>query len=230
MQMQQALARGTPAPSIGPGEVALYGFWALLVSAGLLQNLLLDADQSRIWLLDLDVERSVYTWFSQLLLAATAVLLANVGLSVVRADRFMGIGFLVLATLVGLMSLDEALSLHEKVGEVLSGSVEAGGYGGFIWVLPAAGLVLVALIAFIPFLRRLDGGVRRMLLLAAALFFAGALGLELVGAQLFAGSGGDVTSAAYRFAVVIEEALEGLGVLVAISALLRLRRKLGVTL
>lgn len=214
----------------GGGYPVLVAIWAALIGAAMVQNLLVTNDQNRIWLLDVDVERSLYTWFSQGLLIGAAVLLGNIGLAYRDGRRDLALPFLVLSALVFAMSADEALSLHEMLSEHLRAALNADGWLTFVWVLPAAALCLLLLIAFLPFLRHLEARTRNLLLLAAAVFVGGALGTELIGGKLMADAGGATTGLAYRVTAVIEEGLEGLGVLILIAALLDYRRRHGIVL
>jgi hypothetical protein len=201
------------------GVGALLLIWAVLIGAALVQHGLGWDDGKRIWLLDLDVERSVYTWFSQLLLAGAGLLLLDNGARVYPRERLVGAQWLLLGLVFFALSADEALSLHELLSAPVGSALGTSGFLTFAWVLPLAALCLLGFIAFIPFLRALPGRVRATMLLAAALYLGGAIGMELIGGKLYADAQGDVTTATYRLAAIIEEALEGLGILVFIYSI-----------
>lgn len=198
--------------------------WFALLAANMLQDLVVSDPSQKIWLLDVDVERSIYTWFSQLLLAGVAVLLLDTGARMVRARPFVGGQWLILAALFLLLSIDEALSLHEMLSERLKSSLQTSGYFAFAWVLPALALCAVGLLAAIPFLRRLPPRVARLMLTAGLVFVGGAVGMEMIGGRIAEAAGGDVTVLAYRLEVAAEEGLEGLGVLIFLYGHLLYRR------
>jgi hypothetical protein len=197
---------------------------ASLISANLVQDFVVDYGASRIWLLDVDVERSLYTWFSQLLLALVALLLFDTGAKMRHENRFVGGQWLFLSGLFVLLSIDEALSLHEIASERLSSAVPTSGVLMFAWVIPAGAVCLLGLAATTPFLLRLPARVRTLMLLSAALFLGGALGMEMVGGKVLSDFGGDTSALPYRWSVAVEEGLEGLGVLVFLYSHLLYRR------
>ncbi len=205
-------------PVVRPILVPLL-IWAVLIGAAVVQHGLGLDGEDRIWLLDLDVERSVYTWFSQLLLAGAGLMLLDTGARVYRRERLIGAQWTLLGVVFFGLSADEALSVHELLSAPVGSSLGTSGFLTFAWVLPVAALCLLGLVAFIPFLRALPGRARATMLLAAALFIGGAIGMELIGGKLYSDATGDVTAASYRLAAIIEEALEGLGVLVFIHSI-----------
>jgi hypothetical protein len=209
------------APGVLPYLLLL---WAVLICANLLQDISMVGGDSRIWLLDVDVERSLYTWYSQLLLAGVAVLLLDTGAKMFRVDRLMGVQWLGLSAIFGLLSADEALSLHELASQKLHGVLDTSGVLAFAWVIPAAAICAVGMVAAIPFLRRLPTRVRGLMLLSAALFLGGAIGMEMVGGKILSDNGENVSALAYRLSVALEEGLEGLGVLVFLYSHLIYRR------
>lgn len=199
--------------------------WAVLISANLLQDISAPSADARIWLFDVDVERSLYTWYSQLLLAGVATLLLDTGAKMLRGAGFMASQWLILAVIFGLLSADEALSLHELASERLNGALATSGFLMFAWVIPAGVICLVGLAAATPFLLRLPSRVRTLMIASAALFLGGAIGMEMVGARILSGNGEDVTVLSYRLAVAVEEGLEGLGVLLFLYSHLLYRRE-----
>ena len=210
----------------GKSMAFLLVVWAALIGANLVQDLSGAQGDARIWLLDVDVERSLYTWFSQLMLAGAAVLLLDTGNRVLPRDRLTGRYLIFLGCVFILLSIDEALALHELLSSRVKGVVGvASPYLMFAWVIPAGVLCLVGLAASVPFLRRLPVRVRTLMLLSAALFLGGAIGMEMVGGKIFHDHGEDVTVLPYRLAVAVEEGLEGLGVLLFIYSILLYRRE-----
>lgn len=194
--------------------------WFLLWLGSVLQDLaiVLSGTEEKIWLLDVDSEESLYTWFSTILLCVAALLALVLASSGKDTLQWRAIGLLFLA-----MSVDEMLSLHEKLSHPLSASLDVTGPFFFAWVIPAMAFVFLLAILFLPFVFRLPRGIAAMVITSAVLFVSGALGLEMAAGAFL--SGEDNLTAAlettrYRMLTNLEEGLEGLGVLVFISALL----------
>ncbi|MER8923843.1 hypothetical protein [Mesorhizobium sp. M0802] len=75
-----------------------------------------------------------------------------------------------------------------------------------IWAAPAGIISLLGLAAFIPFLRSLPLRLTVLMLLSAALFLGGAVGLQMVGGKIAEAEGTEVFW--YRVETNLEEALE----------------------
>jgi hypothetical protein len=146
-----------------------------------------------------------------LLLLTTAAARHARGAPFVAHWRVLGIIFL-------LLSADEAMSLHEQLGDWVQGRLETGGPFLWAWVIPY-GLVMVALaVVYLPWLRTLPVATRRRVVVAGVLFVGGALGLEMVQAAIVDGrerGGGPVSVLA-----VIEEGAELVGAILFLDALL----------
>lgn len=204
---------------------ALFAVWAVLIGAALLQDLAGWQGDARIWVLDVDTEDSFYTWFSQLMLAAAAVLLWDTGRKTAAASGGFGAHWMTLGGFFMLLSVDEALSFHERLSSPVRSALDTSGFLTFAWVIPAGLLCLVGFMALVPFLRQLPARVRALMILSAVMFLGGALGMELVGGWLFGDNDEALTTLSYRLAVVIEEGLEGLGVLVFLYSIMLYRRE-----
>lgn len=201
---------------------------ALVLCASLAQDMILyraaEPDlSSKIWLLDVDVEKSVMTWISVLALFMAAFLLFQVGNdATARGSAFRWHWYLLGAIFV-VLSLDDFASFHEKVSEILGERVGGSGLTYFAWALPAGVLSLAGLLAFVPFLRSLPPAIAGMFIASAGLFLGGAVGMEMIGGMIAEADG--VTSLRYRIATNVEEGLEIIGVLLFLYALLRLREQ-----
>ena len=123
-----------------------------------------------------------------------------------------------LAAIFVVLSLDEMASLHERAGSRLRDAYDLTGYLSFSWVIPGAVFVLLVALAYVPFLLRLPRGTAALMVLAGAVFVAGAIGIEILGAGHDAALGRD---AGFRYLVVIEETLELAGQALFAWALLR---------
>ena len=174
---------------------------------------------NRIWLLDVDFEQGLFTWMSVLSLYTAGVILLLIGASPAHGTLrergpWLLLGFMFLA-----LSADDHVGIHEKLSALLSRTTGGGsGLFYFAWAAPAGLLCLAGLLWFLPFLSRLPRRVFALMLLSAALFLGGAVGLEMVAGAAAEASG--VFSAPYRIVTNIEEACELFGVLLFIHALL----------
>lgn len=206
------------------GLVIVCTLWAVLLSGSVFQDMIGLNAEARVWLLDVDTERSFYTWFSQMILALTGLLLADTGIKSLSRNRHAAFPFLMLGGIFFLLSADEGLSFHEVL------SARMGGAGGlhFAWVIPGAILCLTGLAALMPFLRSLGPKVMGMMLAAAAVFLSGALGMEAIGGEVLFANDGDILARPYRLLVNIEEGAEGLGVILFLFALVRHREEAGL--
>jgi len=123
----------------------------------------------------------------------------------------------ILATIFVYFSFDEVASVHEKIGEVVARLHSFSGVLTFAWVVVAGPVLVLGVLAFVPFLRRLPAPAGRRLFMAGVVFVAGAFGCELVGGYLYSTGG---RSFWYWVEVFAEEALEMSGLVLAIGAIL----------
>lgn len=209
-----------------PVLTALLGIWAILILASLVQNLSGVDDDSRIWLLEVDYEASVYTWFSELLLAGAGALMFLIGRDRPSKGHWVNVQWLLLAGLAFFVSLDESVSLHEKLVEPLRAALNTSGAFYFAWIIPYGLACILGLLAAIPFLRSLPRRTMGLFVLAVATFLAGAIGCEMIGGALKENEYALAGQTAYHIAATVEEGLEGLGVLIVIYALVTYREGL----
>lgn len=203
--------------------VIVAGFSFLLLCASVLQDVLfVGRDKtSKIWMLDVDVEQSIFTWVSVLAFFFAAQLLFWIGREkFATGDRFRW-HWCFLAAVFLMLSLDEFSSLHEKVSAVLARQFDNTGVFYFAWAAPAGVLSLLGLAAFIPFIRSFPPRHGRLLLLSALIFLFGAVGMEMIGGAIAESYG--LGSMSYRLATTVEEGAELAGVLLFIYVLFEYR-------
>ncbi|MGH8189623.1 MAG: hypothetical protein ACREUC_23915 [Steroidobacteraceae bacterium] len=164
-------------------------------------------------------EANVPAFFSALALTVAAVLAGLIAraerLDPKRAGRWLAICALLL-----FMAFDEAASIHElfdHIGARLSND----GIFYYAWVIPYGLLAMAVSVTFFMFWRRLPARTRSGLAAAAAVYCAGALGMELLQSALVAQAG----EAAYKTLrmnvyITMEEGVEMLGVALLIRTLL----------
>src|SRR5829696_7788647 len=145
---------------------------------------------------DVGEERSIPTWFESIQFLLCSILLAVIAVAKKqRSDRY-SLHWSVLSIILLLLSLDEVASIHEAIGQQserllhnTTGFTPSGAISVF-WVVPGAIFVFIVLLAYLRFLADLPQSTRRLFLFAGALFVLGALGLEMLSAQVSSSSEG----------------------------------------
>ena len=159
-------------------------------------------------------EGNVPTWYASAALLFAAILALVVARHTDTVDRQKW-------TLIGLllvfMSLDESAVIHEMMIVPLRHAFDPGGLLFYAWILPAAVLAALVALYLLPFVWRLAKPVRLRLMAGGLLFVSGALGVEAVTGLIDDLHG---RNRLYYLLTVVEEGLEKLGVLLAISAFL----------
>ena len=145
---------------------------------------------------DVGEERSIPTWFESMQFLLCSILLAVIGVAKKRRSDRYSLHWSFLAIIFLLLSLDEVASIHEAIGQQserllhnTTGFTPRGPIK-FFWVVPGAIFVLIVLVAYLRFLANLPQTTRRMFLFAGALFVLGALGFEMLSAQVSSSSEG----------------------------------------
>lgn len=201
--------------------------FALLWSASFFQDVMLygmqpfDAER-KVWILDVDVERSFYTWLSTVSLFSAALLLLALGDRTERRNRVLRWGWTSLAAVFLFLSLDESKSIHEELSKIMNVALD--GHSGlfyFAWVIPAMVVVAIGFVVYIPFFRALPASTRNWMFVSAGLFLSGAIGMEMLGGRTAELEGVQVLT--YRIFVNIEEGLEATGILLFLRVLLSAR-------
>lgn len=179
----------------------------------------------------LQSERSIPTWYSIALITFNIVLL-SVNATVCRQTRSGPV--LPWVALVGLfvfLSIDEMLSLHERIGSAIGTRFHIGGDGaGFLtfpWVIAGVIFTVAVGVSFIGFLRSLPPRTARLFLLAGGIYVGGALVMEIVEAGTVSEAG---MGALYYIEVLIEETMEMAGQALFAFALLDLLARSRITL
>lgn len=165
----------------------------------------------------LSAEGNVPTWFASSLLLVCAITAGAIARDTAPGApgrrHWWGI-----ALALGWVSLDEVAGLHEHLG----GHLHTTGLLFFDWVIWAALIVGVLAILYLPFLRRLPSPTRGRLIVAAIVFVAGGLVMELPLGWWADRSG--IESLGYAVLDWVEETLELVGSSLALVALTAHRR------
>ena len=188
----------------------LIAVMAVIVAAGVLVEVLrplyeLKTKSGVVPLLSLSYEQNVPTFYSAMLLLGCSLLLALIaagarqnGERFVRSWWVLSAGFLYIA-------VDEVLEFHEQ----LSTLYKLEGALFFSWIIPAAVVVVLLGVAYIPFLRALPRRIALRFLLAGTIYVGGAVVMELPLGHWTAQHGTD--NLGYGLIDALEEALEMLG-------------------
>jgi hypothetical protein len=146
-------------------------------------------------LFDVGEERSIPTWFESMQFMLCSVLLAVVAVYKRQRSERYRLHWGVLSLILLYMSLDEVATIHETMGAELQRLLHyltgftPGGAISYFWVVPGALFVLVVGLAYLRFLFDLPRDTRRWFVFAGAVFLLGALGLEMLSAQVASSSG-----------------------------------------
>ncbi|MGA4837650.1 hypothetical protein [Streptomyces sp. G45] len=168
-------------------------------------------------LVNVDVEANLATWWNSTLLLAVAGMALIAALLSGRGARPGRLSWLGLAAATALLSVDETVSLHERLGEVGKSWKEwaGGSLPTHAWVLPGALLAVAGTVCAVLWARKLPRDLRYGLL--------GALGVYLGGALLTEAFNGWALehghSTVLMLGTLVEEGLEMSGCLVALAFL-----------
>ena len=194
---------------------------AILVGLGLVEQFLQRVPEAKVIatifsVFNLDAENAVPAWYSAMLMAGSAALILVVAAALRDIDPLNSHRWRVLAYIFFFLSIDEAISIHERMTVPLR---EAFGFSGVLyysWVVVAAPLLVGGVHYFFPLVKQLVPQVRRRVIAAGAMYLIGAVGLELAAGYILTNNlGNDI----FAIAFVAEESLEIFGLTLFVSAL-----------
>lgn len=168
---------------------------------------------------NIDAELNVPAWYSTFALLFSSGLLAIIAaVKKQECDRYFS-QWKVLSLIFLFFSIDEALGIHELfIIPSLRKTLNLSAIFYQTWVIIGAVLVGIFVVKYQKFLRHLPEKTRFLFSLAGSFYVGGALGMEMVGGVLTKLYGR--TSVQLAIAIVTEEFLEMVGVLVFIYALM----------
>ncbi|MBX3253468.1 MAG: hypothetical protein KF862_04950 [Chitinophagaceae bacterium] len=169
-----------------------------------------------------DRERNVPSFFNMLLLLVCAILNAYVFL-LYKQKRYAGKYYwLILSVAFFFLAFDESVSIHESLTLILPG-YGIGGKGAFTfaWVIPYGIAAVLLFIVFLKFLWTLPVRTRLGFMLSGAVFVMGAVGVEMIAAQLYNSNGGDTGTLGFALISTLEETLEMGGLILFIFYILQ---------
>ena len=177
-------------------------------------------------LFSLGQEANIPTWFSSAMLLIAGLLAAAVALIKYQSNDKLARHWVLLSIVLCLMSLDETAVMHEvfssRAAQVVFGVRGAPWYVYYAWIVPGVLLLGLMFLSFSTLWRSLSPQTRPQFTRAAAVFFGGALGVEVAEAAFAAAFGMEraAASAIYTAIWTAQELLEMTGVATLIVALL----------
>jgi len=165
-----------------------------------------------------DRERNAWSWFSVVTLALLALLFAGHALAQRRRTGGSPLTYALLGLVALYLSLDEDVSLHEKLAGLVPGHRST-----FQWLVYGLPVAFVAGLVVLWLARNIDRSLRRNLIVAGVVYLLGAAvteGLEAVVVLAQPSKADALASFGYALSAALEEGLEMAGVLLAIRAAL----------
>ena len=164
-----------------------------------------------------DKEQNIPTFYSAMALVFCFVLLFLISLEHRKSGNkyvlWMFLSFIFL-----FLGIDEISSLHEIMGKKVRAFLNTSGVFFFAWIIPYGIGIIVLLLGYIRFLKRLPRNIRNLFLLSGVIFVGGALGMEMVGGWHSERYGEE--NLPYSLIYTLEESLEMIGVIIFIYALI----------
>ncbi|WP_146636157.1 hypothetical protein [Nioella nitratireducens] len=158
---------------------------------------------------------NIFSWYNTGLLLLNGVFLFVVAALWRRNDRMLARGLTLLGGLFLLMSLDEMVSIHERVGREL-GMLLLGREVVYLWLFPAAVVVVITVAILLPMLWRMPRRVMTIMGISGVVYLLGAMGMEAFGWHLIESRG--QWGIDYLFSTWVEESLEITGLTIFLFA------------
>ncbi len=169
-------------------------------------------------LFDLDQETNIPSLYSAASLLFCSILLASISKAKKLAGKNNYRSWAGLSIVFVYLSLDEFISIHEKLILPLRNAYHTRGLFYYPWVIAGGIFVLIFLLLFGRFIITLPKKTRRLFLIAGTIYVAGAIGTEMVGG--YYADYYTTENMIYVLITTLEEVLEMVGVIVFIYALL----------
>jgi|GEM_PF-548831 len=168
-------------------------------------------------LFSVNLEESIPTWYSVLILATAAILLFLIARAKSNQDDAHSIYWWGLAFIITYFSMDEGAVIHEIFASPLQEAFNTNGFLAFGWQIIAFPLVVIFGLVYLRFLLQLPLKTRNWFIVGAILYAGGALIIEGFSAGQYESAGITMT---YLSLATLEEFCEIFGVSLFIYALL----------
>ena len=187
-------------------------FWTFLSLVVVMRWVKISRDN--IYMFDVASEHNIWTWMNVVyMILAASVLYMNA--RVRKQNGAVSTGWFLTAAGVLLLSLDDMISIHERL-EVLGRDMGGGsGFLHFAWVIPGMIVAAILLLVFVLTIRSATASARRSFILGIVLFFGGAFGLEMLSGAVLSAYG---HQSLYTILYHIEELFEAVGIIFIFSA------------
>ncbi len=169
-------------------------------------------------LFDFDLEGNIPTFYSALAMLFSAGLLWVIAQAPGRTPAKWHAHWMGLAALMAFLAVDEAVVIHENIGDLLERYMVADGFLYFPWVIPYGIASLGLAGVYFRFVSTLPTRTRQFFVVAGAMFLTGAIGIEMIGAREASLHG--YSSIAYCVLYTVEEFFEMTAIVVFIYGLL----------
>jgi len=162
------------------------------------------------WWFNLDTEKNIPSIYASLSLLVVSILIYWIAYTRKKmALSFLRWGLLFLIFLF--LSIDELISLHEKLILPIRDLLHTTGLLYYAWMIPYGIALIILLIGYISFLYRLPKKTRVLFIISGLLFIIGAIGFEMLGSE-YDYIHGTRESLTYTLIYTCEEVLEMLGI------------------
>jgi len=179
-----------------------------------------------VHMFDVNEERNLPAWFSSTILLLCGFLLGTIARIRSGQRHPYARHWRSMAVIFCALSIDEIVCMHEMTMRPLKGALNAGSFLMYAWVIPGSAFAALFALANVKFLLHLPRRTRGLFVASGAIYVAGALGLEMVGA--YYDSFGKVTDWPYVVICTLEEMCEMAGVILFIHTLMTyLRDQIG---
>lgn len=173
---------------------------------------------NEIELFDFDRENNIPSLYSTFNLLVSSVLLFLTASNCKTRNRSLYLPWLGLSAIFLFLSIDELLSIHEKLGSFLKMFFQTSGIFLYMWVIPYSIAMIVFVLVYAKFVFQLPKNILPLFLGSGAVFVLSAIGLEMLEAHHASQFGKETLL--YATYYTCEEFLEMLTIAVFIYALL----------
>jgi hypothetical protein len=165
-----------------------------------------------------NVEESIPTYFSILLLTSSSVLLALITYSKYLLKERYHFHWGLLAAIFLYLATDESAEIHEMLTRPIRDALDLSGRLYFSWVVAGAVFVVIVGLIYLRFLWYLPRLTAILMILSAAIYVSGAIVIESFSANIY--DLNDGSSFTYTVVGNFEEFLEMSGIILFIYTLL----------
>lgn len=169
-------------------------------------------------LFDLNLEYSIPSVFSSLILLFSAIILTVIACLKKRDGGCFYLHWAGLAAVFFFLFVDESVAIHEIIGTRIRMSLNTSGFLYYAWIIPYSIILLAFVIGYLKFLIHLPIQTGLLFIAAGLIFIVGAIGIEMLGGYHDELHGQQTIT--YAILVLFEELFEMIGITIFVYALL----------